>query len=713
MDVSDAGIDFASGIVGQHGVDQSLIQAQLSAVAGDLEHVVNGRVNIAAVYLGCAFRECLYQFRLLFGGLHHHRFKVCLGCGQMQLIRCLDVRHFLEDRHEFRQVEESCESGSCPVAGTFRGKLNGRGCFTEGACPGVEVGHVAALECAVLQVTLHGVQLGHAVGNWSAGGKDDAPAASQFIHVATLHEHVRGLLCFRSGQASHVAHLRVEEQVLKPMRLVHIQAIHTQLLKGDNIILLALSLQLFQAQLQLLLGPHQLLDGKLLTMAALQFVDARYHFVDLLLNETFLPCLRHRDALKLRVTDDDRIVITSGDTAAELLTVVTLKVLLCSHQNPGRRIEPQELRGPLLRQVVGNHKHGFLTKPQPFGFHTGSDHFKRLARAHFMGKQRIAAVQDVRDSVSLVFSQGDLRVDAHKGDVGAIKLTGTGGIETLVVLLYQRMAAVRITPHPIPESILDGLLLLLGKGRLLLVQYTLFLAFLIQHNVIDAGVTQVQGVLQNAVGVGSVRAEGGVGCNIGTGDSGLAGDVPFGGVGREMHLNLPLQVVRGAEGFVHELLDVVLVYPCCTQTDVDLRCVQILGLSRYQGFHIGNEPGVMLCEPLSVTEFLPYIAGKVLVGRHILQGLACAHRLRQRKDHAGQFLGKLIFGLAGQLRHERKIHADTLSDGDGQGFHSSIDMLDNFLLLDGALGEHVRFPLELLLIIQNLQRTQEVVGRIV
>ena len=190
------------------------------------------------------------------------------------------------------------------------------------------------------------------------------------------------------------------------------------------------------------------------------------------------------------------------------------------------------------------------------------------------------------------------------------------------------MATVRITPHPIPESILDGLLLLLGKGRLLLVQYTLFPAFLIQHNVIDASITQVQGVLQNAVGVGSVRTEGGVGRNIGTGDSGLAGDVPLGGVGREMHLDLPLQVERGAEGFVHELLDVVLVYPSCTQTDVDLRCVQILGLSSCQGFHIGNEPGVTLCHQTGIAELLPYVAGKVLIGGHVLQRLTCSHGFR-------------------------------------------------------------------------------------
>ena len=275
------------------------------------------------------------------------------------------------------------------------------------------------------------------------------------------------------------------------------------------------------------------------------------------------------------------------------------------------------------------------------------------------------------------------------------------------------MAAVRITPHPVPESILDGLLLLLGEGGLLLVQHTLFPAFLIQHNVIDAGVTQVQGVLQDAVAIGSVRAEGGVGCYVGTGDGGLAGDVPLSGVGREMHLDLPFQVVRSVEGLIHELLDVVLVYPCCTQTDVDLRGVQILGLSCCQCFHIGNEPGVTLRHQAGVAELLPYVAGKVLIGGHVLQRLTCSHGFRQREDHARQFLGKLIFELAGQLRHERKIHADTLSDGDGQGFNSSIHMLDDLLLLDGALGEHICFSLELLLIVQNLQRTQEVIGTVI
>ena len=42
----------------------------------------------------------------------------------------------------------------------------------------------------------------------------------------------------------------------------------------------------------------------------------------------------------------------------------------------------------------------------------------------------------------------------------------------------------------------------------------------------------------------------------------FAGDLPLGGVGGILDLDLPLQIVGGVEGFVHELLDVVFVNPC-------------------------------------------------------------------------------------------------------------------------------------------------------
>ena len=57
------------------------------------------------------------------------------------------------------------------------------------------------------------------------------------------------------------------------MGFVHIQAIHTQLLKRDHIVLLFFGLELLQAGFQLLAGTLQLLDGELLAVIAFQLPD--------------------------------------------------------------------------------------------------------------------------------------------------------------------------------------------------------------------------------------------------------------------------------------------------------------------------------------------------------------------------------------------------------------------------------------------------------
>ena len=69
-----------------------------------------------------------------------------------------------------------------------------------------------ALERAVLQVTLHGVHLRHAVGDRGPRGKDDALAAGKLIHIAAFGEHVGGLLRIRGGKPRHIAHLGEKEQ---------------------------------------------------------------------------------------------------------------------------------------------------------------------------------------------------------------------------------------------------------------------------------------------------------------------------------------------------------------------------------------------------------------------------------------------------------------------------------------------------------------------
>ena len=106
-----------------------------------------------------------------------------------------------------------------------------------------------------------------------------------------------------------------------------------------------------------------------------------------------------------------------------------------------------------------------------------------------------------------MFPQIDLRVHTDKMDMASVILAGPGTIEQLVILLHQQIPPLRVLPNPACKGILDGLLLLLGKHRLLLVQDTPLFTILL-NGIINAAVPQIQGVLQNLVGVGPVGAVG-------------------------------------------------------------------------------------------------------------------------------------------------------------------------------------------------------------
>ena len=181
----------------------------MRVAAHDLEHIVLGRVHRAAVYQGSALRERLHHFLLLLGGLGHDVVVLHLWRRQVQLVGGFDVRDLLKEVHQLRQVEKLGEAGPCPVAGALRGQLQRRHGLAKAGRPAVKVGHAQLLQAVILEIPLHGVKLGHGVGNRRAGGKDDAPAAGDLVHVAALGEHIRGFLRVRCGEARHVAHLRI------------------------------------------------------------------------------------------------------------------------------------------------------------------------------------------------------------------------------------------------------------------------------------------------------------------------------------------------------------------------------------------------------------------------------------------------------------------------------------------------------------------------
>ena len=136
------------------------------------------------------------------------------------------------------------------------------------------------------------------------------------------------------------------------------------------------------------------------------------------------------------MADNHRIIISGGDSSAKLLPVSGFKVFLLCDQNVSRGVEPQKLRGPLFRKVIGNNKQGFPAKPQPFGLHGSPHHFKRLARTYFMCQQRISAVKHMSNGIALMLPQADLRVHACKDNVAAVIFPWPDAVHFPVVLLH-------------------------------------------------------------------------------------------------------------------------------------------------------------------------------------------------------------------------------------------------------------------------------------
>ena len=208
-DVCNTLVDLGAGFVRQRLIDNALVQTQLAAIAGDLEHIILGGVHSAAVYQRGALGQRLHHFLLLFGGLGHNVVVFHLRGGQIQLIGGLNVSNFAEQVHQLREIEKLGEAGARPVASAFRCQLQRRRRFTKARRPAVKVGHTQFLQAVILKIPLHGVKLGHGVADRGAGGKDNPSVAGDLVHVAALGEHIAGLLGIAGGEARHIPHLGV------------------------------------------------------------------------------------------------------------------------------------------------------------------------------------------------------------------------------------------------------------------------------------------------------------------------------------------------------------------------------------------------------------------------------------------------------------------------------------------------------------------------
>ena len=376
----------------------------------------------------------------------------------------------------------------------------------------------------------------------------------------------------------------------------------------------------------------------------------------------------------------------------------------------------QKLRGPLFRQVVGHNKKTFLAQTQAFGFHRSSGHFKSLAGTNFVCQQSVVAVQNVSNGIALVFPQTDLRVHAHEMNVGTVILAGPGAVKKLIVLFHQQSAPLRVFPDPSSKSVLDGLLFLLGESGFVLVQHTFFLAILLD-GIIDAAVAQVQCVLQDFIGIGPAGAVGFGGHNVTVASSRFIADPPFGSIRRVTDGDgvVVADAIGWLKSFHHELLHDGGVKPCGTQTHINFRGFQIFGLGFFQSFNIDPELRVAFCSKLCHAKLIAHIAGKVFV-----RSLPTSFRVvcisgRLFEDHTGQFSGDalVVAGSTQQVGHVGQVNLAMLANGYRQCFAGGIHAGDNTFWANRPLGEHICLRFEIFILVQILQRAEQIIGAVI
>ena len=114
---------FTVGIAGEHGVDQPLIQRQLSAIVGDDQHIVHAAVHLAVADFFSTLRQRCHDLFLILGRFQRNVVVMCLRHGQLQHIRRLNVRHIFEYAHQLRQIIELRKPCLGPVTGALGGEF--------------------------------------------------------------------------------------------------------------------------------------------------------------------------------------------------------------------------------------------------------------------------------------------------------------------------------------------------------------------------------------------------------------------------------------------------------------------------------------------------------------------------------------------------------------------------------------------------------------
>ena len=369
------------------------------------------------------------------------------------------------------------------------------------------------------------------------------------------------------------------------MALINEQPVNAKLLKGYDIIFPALVVQLIQLLLNGFFRLFKLLNREIFSSVSLQFSNADCDFIKLLLQDCPLSFNRHRDFLKLRMTDNYCVIISGSDSTTELLTIFCFKIFLRSHKDIRRRIKLQVFRRPLLRQVIWNNEQRFIAQSESFRLLRRRNHFKGFARPYCVSEKCIAAVKNVGNGIFLMFPKFNFRVHSIKGNVASVILTRSDTVKLLIVNPAQSFSAGRIRPYPLLKCSLNKFLLGLSDGSFLFIEDCLLLAFIIFNIIKDTDIFQVQRFLNNLVSVYSACAVGVVRFDISS-VIGLALDVPLARIRREVNFDIPLCIAWRFKQIKHKILHIVRRKPSSAEPHRYFTRRQVFRLYSFQRFHI-------------------------------------------------------------------------------------------------------------------------------
>ena len=86
---------------------------------------------------------------------------------------------------------------------------------------------------------------------------------------------------------------------------------------------------------------------------------------------------------------------------------------------------------------------------------------------------------------------------------------------------------------------------------------------------------------------------------------------------------------------------------------------------------------------------------------------------RHTEDHTLQFSRQFFFCFSGKLAHIAHIYAGFFRDGHRQCFACRIHSSHCLMGLDGPFGEHIRLTFQFPVLVDDFQRTEQVIGRII